>query len=86
MGDKTFTSFQTDLKLELGNWSPSDDKYDNWINDAYMTLATMTRFIGKGGRRYDMYFPELEGYATEAVASADSRQYISMPPCFPGPR
>lgn len=77
MGDKSFSTFKTDLKLHLGRGSSDttlDDHTGSWINSAYITLTTMNRFWGL---RRDFYFPELFDIST--TSCVDGTAYVSAP-------
>lgn len=70
MGNYTYENFQSYLKLETYNRddleSPTD-YYALWINQAYINLAT----------RKDLYFPELEKFAS--ATTADGVAYVEIP-------
>jgi len=79
LGNKTFAELQAELKTEMGEWSPSDEKYDEWINTAYLTLTTMVYYIDRNGRRRRVYFPELGDVSSETVDSDSENPYVSIP-------
>lgn len=74
MGDRTFATFQTNVKLALGNRDDVDDYLDNWINSAYRTL-TSKNYSPILGRKF--VFPELETDTTTNTSTGST--YISKP-------
>ncbi len=74
MGDKTFTLFQSDLTMSLGNRDDISAYVGNWTNVAYLTLTTQGRFWGL---KRDFYFPELE--TSESKNTSDGVNYIAIP-------
>ena len=74
MGDRTFSTFQDNLTFELGERSDISTYVDDWINTAYMTLTTKSRFPEL---RLNYVFPELETDTTSDTT--DGTAYISKP-------
>jgi len=74
MGDKQFSEFQNELKLELGQRTDlesigGENYLGIWINTAYITLATKNKLWGV---RKNFRFPELEAVTTDTTADGDS--------------
>ena len=81
MGIKTFTTFQSDLTLELGQRDDSDvsTRVDDWINTAYTTLTTKSKIPGTNK---NISFPDLEtdtGLEEDAQVTANGTAYVFVP-------
>ena len=76
MGDKAFSTFQTDLKLELGQIDNLDTYLDDWVNDAYIDFCTRTAFWKLKFPTIRM-FPELN--SSDTADTVDGTAYVSTP-------
>ena len=77
MGSKAYSTFQDDLKFELGNNTAVTDYVGNWINEAYVTLTTMMWARDATGKNRRVYFPELGAMGTKNTATGVA--YVDMP-------
>lgn len=77
MGAKTFSVFQSDLKLQLGQFENIDSHLDDWVNAAYLDFCTREYFweLKTPGH---FYFPELLK-VDGSKATAANTKYISVP-------
>lgn len=81
MGVRTFTEFQDNLTLELGQRTDSDvsTRVDDWINTAYITLTTKSKIPGT---KQNISFPDLEtdtGLEGDAQVTANGTKYVLVP-------
>ena len=79
MANKIFSLFQSDLEFSLGRPSGDLGTYvDNWINTAYMTIATKQRHThSKTRKQYEIYFPQLETIGS--VNTVDGTATVAVP-------
>ena len=77
MGSKAYSTFQDDLKFELGNNTAVTDYVGNWINEAYMTLTTMMWARDATGKNRRVYFPELGDVSPKTTSTGV--EYVEMP-------
>ena len=80
MGNKTFSTLKTELKLRLGRRSDIEDIdstnfYETWINYAYQDITRRNKFFGK---TFHFYFPQLESIDT-SQSTTDGTAYINVP-------
>jgi len=74
LGDRTFSTFQTNVKLALGNRDDLDSYVDDWVNSGYRTL-TSKNYSPILGRRF--VFPNLENEDSQDTAVGVA--YVNKP-------
>jgi hypothetical protein len=77
MGDKAFSVFQSDLKLEIGDFGGVPTYLDDWVNAAYVDFCTREYFWDlKVPAKF--FFPELLKIDVSKATAANTK-YVSVP-------
>jgi len=73
-GRKNVYGILRGFNLHLGQRDDLSAYVDDWINAAYLTLTTQSRFWGL---KRDFYFPELE--TSSSANTVDGTNYVAIP-------
>jgi len=77
MGTYNFTTFQTNLKFELGQFSAIDSYLPGWVNSAYLDFCTKDTFWNLK-LPAKLYFPEMLK-VDNSKATAANTKFITLP-------